>query len=94
MRQRKENIEEITSIFLDKMKFCPELVRTERTKINRYHDVLRVEYREFITPFKCNTLGRTERLGPREGDWAKKVGRTWGGENDRKGKGSESIKGA
>jgi hypothetical protein len=57
MRQRRENIEEITSIFLDKMKFCPELVRTERMKIARYHDMLRAEYREFITPSKCNTLG-------------------------------------
>jgi hypothetical protein len=57
MRQRRENIEEITSMFLDKMKFCPELVRTERMKINRYHDMLRAEYREFITPSKCNTLG-------------------------------------
>jgi hypothetical protein len=60
---RKESSEEITSIPLDKMKVCLELVRTERTKNDRYPDVLRAEYREFITLFKCNILGRIEGLG-------------------------------
>ncbi|KAK1432277.1 hypothetical protein QVD17_09172 [Tagetes erecta] len=57
LRQRNETIDEITSIFFDKMKFCPDLVRTERMKINRYHDMLRTEFREFITASKCATLG-------------------------------------
>src|ERR1044071_7207049 len=57
LRQKNETIDEITNIFLDKMKFCPELVGTERMKINRYHAMLRAEYREFITASKCNTLG-------------------------------------
>ncbi|XP_022007226.1 uncharacterized protein LOC110906395 [Helianthus annuus] len=38
------------------MKFCKEFTRTERMKINRYHDMLKAEHREFITPSKYETL--------------------------------------
>ncbi|XP_021979720.1 uncharacterized protein LOC110875830 [Helianthus annuus] len=44
------------NIFLDKMKFCREIVGTERMKIICYHDMLKAEYREFINPSKCETL--------------------------------------
>ncbi|KAJ0932532.1 putative nucleotidyltransferase, Ribonuclease H [Helianthus annuus] len=56
LRQRNETINEISNIFLDKMKFCGEFVQTERMKINRFYGVLKAEFREFITPSKCETL--------------------------------------
>ncbi|XP_022032579.1 uncharacterized protein LOC110933677 [Helianthus annuus] len=56
LRQKDESIDEITNTFLDKLKFCGEMVGTERMKIIRYHDMLKAEYREFITPSKCETL--------------------------------------
>ncbi|XP_022031400.1 uncharacterized protein LOC110932367 [Helianthus annuus] len=56
LRQKNETINEISSTFLDKMKFCGEFVQTERMKINRFYGVLKAEFREFITPSKCETL--------------------------------------
>ncbi|XP_021990653.1 uncharacterized protein LOC110887055 [Helianthus annuus] len=56
LQQKNETINEITNTFLDKMKFCGDFVKTERMKINRYHGILKAEYREFITPSKCETL--------------------------------------
>ncbi|XP_022031591.1 uncharacterized protein LOC110932572 [Helianthus annuus] len=56
LRQKNEMINEITNTFLDKMKFCEDFVKTERMKINRYHGILKAEYREIITPSKCETL--------------------------------------
>ncbi|XP_022036782.1 uncharacterized protein LOC110939531 [Helianthus annuus] len=56
LRQKDETIDEITNIFLDKLKFCKGIVGTERMKINRYHGMLKAEYREFIIPAKCETL--------------------------------------
>ncbi|XP_021999691.1 uncharacterized protein LOC110897162 [Helianthus annuus] len=56
LRQKNEMINEISSIFLDKMKFCTEFVQTERMKINRFYGILKAEFREFITPSKCETL--------------------------------------
>ncbi|XP_035843901.1 uncharacterized protein LOC118490395 [Helianthus annuus] len=38
------------------MKFCGEFVQTEKMKINRFYGVLKAEFREFITPSKCETL--------------------------------------
>ncbi|XP_021985140.1 uncharacterized protein LOC110881075 [Helianthus annuus] len=38
------------------MKFCAEFVQTERMKINRFYGILKAEFREFITPSKCETL--------------------------------------
>ncbi|XP_022015114.1 uncharacterized protein LOC110914635 [Helianthus annuus] len=38
------------------MKFCGDFVKTERVKINRFYGVLKAEFREFITPSKCETL--------------------------------------
>ncbi|XP_022024069.1 uncharacterized protein LOC110924360 [Helianthus annuus] len=56
LRQKDETIDEITNIFLDRLKFCKEIAGTERMKINRYHGMLKAEYREFIIPAKCETL--------------------------------------
>ncbi|XP_035834327.1 uncharacterized protein LOC118482773 [Helianthus annuus] len=56
LRQKDESIDEITNTFLDQPKFCGEIVGTERKKIIRYHGMLKAEYREFITPSKCETL--------------------------------------
>ncbi|XP_022041362.1 uncharacterized protein LOC110943940 [Helianthus annuus] len=41
---------------MDKMKFCGDFVKTERMKINRFYGILKAEFREFITPSKCETL--------------------------------------
>ncbi|KAJ0686073.1 putative RNA helicase transcription factor interactor and regulator CCHC(Zn) family [Helianthus annuus] len=56
LRQKDETIDEITNVFLDKLKFCNEIAGTERMKINRYYGMLKAEYREFIIPAKCETL--------------------------------------
>ncbi|KAK1422205.1 hypothetical protein QVD17_25165 [Tagetes erecta] len=56
LRQTNESIDKITSVFFDKARFCPELVRTEKMKIQRYHNMLKSDYREFISPSKCATL--------------------------------------
>ncbi|MFS7910216.1 putative RNA helicase transcription factor interactor and regulator CCHC(Zn) family [Helianthus anomalus] len=58
LRQNDETIDEITNTFLDKLKFCKEIAGTERMRINRYHGMLKAEYREFITPAKCETLNK------------------------------------
>ncbi|XP_021995664.1 uncharacterized protein LOC110892829 [Helianthus annuus] len=46
----------ITGIFMDKLRFCDELVTTEEQKIYYYDNMLSVEYREFMTPSKYETL--------------------------------------
>ncbi|MFS8025300.1 putative retrotransposon gag domain-containing protein [Helianthus anomalus] len=56
LRQRNESINEISNTFMDRMKFCGDFVKTERMKINRFYGVLKAEFREFITPLKCETL--------------------------------------
>ncbi|XP_035831787.1 uncharacterized protein LOC110871972 [Helianthus annuus] len=56
LRQKNESVNEIANNFMDKMKFCGELVTTERMKISRFYGVLKAEVREFITPSKCETL--------------------------------------
>ncbi|XP_022006996.1 uncharacterized protein LOC110905856 [Helianthus annuus] len=56
LRQKDESVNEITNTFLDQLKFCEEIVGTERKKIIRYHGMLKAEIREFITPSKCGTL--------------------------------------
>ncbi|XP_022014677.1 uncharacterized protein LOC110914174 [Helianthus annuus] len=38
------------------MKFCGDFVKTERMKIKRFYGILKAEFREFITPSKCETL--------------------------------------
>ncbi|XP_021991585.1 uncharacterized protein LOC110888363 [Helianthus annuus] len=37
LRQKNESINEISNIFMDKMKFCGDFVKTERMKINRFY---------------------------------------------------------
>ncbi|XP_022023734.1 uncharacterized protein LOC110923994 [Helianthus annuus] len=56
LRQKNESINEISNIFMDKMKFCGDFMKTERMKINRFYGVLKEKFREFITPSKCETL--------------------------------------
>ncbi|XP_022030933.1 uncharacterized protein LOC110931868 [Helianthus annuus] len=48
LRQKGESIDKITGIFLDKLKFCDEVVTSEEQKV--------AEYREFMTPSKYETL--------------------------------------
>ncbi|XP_021979480.1 uncharacterized protein LOC110875592 [Helianthus annuus] len=43
-------------IFMDKLRFCDELVTTEEQKIYYYYNMLSAEYREFMTPSKYETL--------------------------------------
>ncbi|XP_022041465.1 uncharacterized protein LOC110944051 [Helianthus annuus] len=64
LRQQNESIDEITNIFFDKLKFCDDFVMSERMKINRYYGMLKAEYREFITPSKCETLSELINLAP------------------------------
>ncbi|XP_022030556.1 uncharacterized protein LOC110931471 [Helianthus annuus] len=56
LRQRRESIDKITSIFMDKLRFCDELLTTEEQKIYYYYNMLSAEYREFMTPSKYETL--------------------------------------
>ncbi|XP_021979948.1 uncharacterized protein LOC110876076 [Helianthus annuus] len=56
LRQKGETVDKITGIFLDKLKFCDELVKTEEQKIYYYHTMLRAEYREFMTSSHYQSL--------------------------------------
>ncbi|XP_022041973.1 uncharacterized protein LOC110944627 [Helianthus annuus] len=56
LRQRGESIDKITGIFMDKLRFCDELVTTEEQKIYYYYNMLSAEYREFMIPSKYETL--------------------------------------
>ncbi|XP_021968896.1 uncharacterized protein LOC110863687 [Helianthus annuus] len=56
LRQKGESIDKITGIFLDKLRFCNELVTNEEQKIYYYYNMLSAEYREFMTPSKYETL--------------------------------------
>ncbi|XP_021991881.1 uncharacterized protein LOC110888675 [Helianthus annuus] len=56
LRQKGETIDKITGIFMDKLRFCEELVTTEEQKIYYYYNMLSAEYREFMTPSKYETL--------------------------------------
>ncbi|XP_021986107.1 uncharacterized protein LOC110882379 [Helianthus annuus] len=56
LRQKGESIDKITGIFMDKLRFCDELVTTEEQKIYYYYNMLSAEYRELMTPSKYETL--------------------------------------
>ncbi|XP_035838763.1 uncharacterized protein LOC118486430 [Helianthus annuus] len=56
LRQKGESIDKITGIFLDKPRFCDELVTSEEQKVYYYYNMLSAEYREFMTPSKYETL--------------------------------------
>ncbi|XP_022018890.1 uncharacterized protein LOC110918920 [Helianthus annuus] len=56
LRQKGESIDKITGIFIDKLRFCDELVTTEEQKIYYYYNILSAEYQEFMTPSKYETL--------------------------------------
>ncbi|KAJ0821096.1 putative retrotransposon gag domain-containing protein [Helianthus annuus] len=55
LRHKGETIDKITATFMDKMKFCNELVMNEEQKIY-YYNMLSAEYREFMTPSNYETL--------------------------------------
>ncbi|KAF5803619.1 putative nucleotidyltransferase, Ribonuclease H [Helianthus annuus] len=56
LRHKGESIDKITGMFMDKMKFCDDLITNEEQKVYYYHNMLSAEYREFITPSKYETL--------------------------------------
>ncbi|XP_021971510.1 uncharacterized protein LOC110866673 [Helianthus annuus] len=56
LRQKGESIDKITGIFLDKLRFCDELVTSEEQKVYYYYNMLSAEYWEFMTPSKYETL--------------------------------------
>ncbi|XP_021985026.1 uncharacterized protein LOC110880906 [Helianthus annuus] len=56
LRQKGETIDKITGIFMDKLRFCDELVTTEEHKIYYYYNMLSAEYLEFMSPSKYETL--------------------------------------
>ncbi|XP_022014412.1 uncharacterized protein LOC110913902 [Helianthus annuus] len=56
LRQKGESIDKITGIFLDKLRFCDELVTSKEQKVYYYYNMLSAEYREFMTPSKYKTL--------------------------------------
>ncbi|KAJ0956101.1 putative transcription factor interactor and regulator CCHC(Zn) family [Helianthus annuus] len=56
LRHKGETIDKITALFMDKMKFSSELLTNEEQKIYYYYNMLSVEYREFMTPSKYETL--------------------------------------
>ncbi|XP_022003659.1 uncharacterized protein LOC110901118 [Helianthus annuus] len=56
LRQKGETVDKITGMFMDKLKFCDDLVKTEEQKIYYYHTMLRAEYREFMTPSHYESL--------------------------------------
>ncbi|XP_022031996.1 uncharacterized protein LOC110933063 [Helianthus annuus] len=56
LRQKGESIDKITGIFMDKLRFCDELVTTEEQNIYYYYNMLSAEYREFMTPSNYETL--------------------------------------
>ncbi|XP_021989643.1 uncharacterized protein LOC110886184 [Helianthus annuus] len=56
LRHSGDSIEKITEIFLDKLRFCDELVQAEEQKIYYYYNMLSVEYREFMAPSKYGHL--------------------------------------
>ncbi|XP_022004516.1 uncharacterized protein LOC110902085 [Helianthus annuus] len=56
LRQKGESIDKITGTFLDKLRFCDELVTTEEQKVYYYYNMLSAEYRGFMTPSKYETL--------------------------------------
>ncbi|KAK1406134.1 hypothetical protein QVD17_41421 [Tagetes erecta] len=56
LRQKGETIDKITSIFLDKLKFCGELVQTEELKIYHCHNMLHGDYRGFLNPSTFTSL--------------------------------------
>ncbi|XP_022019979.1 uncharacterized protein LOC110920047 [Helianthus annuus] len=56
LRQKGESIDKITGIFLDKLRFCVELVKSKEQKVYYYYNMLSAEYQEFMTPSKYETL--------------------------------------
>ncbi|XP_022019431.1 uncharacterized protein LOC110919472 [Helianthus annuus] len=56
LRHKGESIDKITGMFMDKMKFCDELVTNEEQKIYYYYNMVSAEYREFMIPSKYETL--------------------------------------
>ncbi|KAI3712330.1 hypothetical protein L1987_70881 [Smallanthus sonchifolius] len=56
MRQTTESIDELVGAFFDRAKFCPDVVSTEKAKIDRFYAMLTVEFRDSISPSSFTTL--------------------------------------
>ncbi|KAI3825325.1 hypothetical protein L1987_06807 [Smallanthus sonchifolius] len=56
MRQTTETIDELAGTFFDRAKFCPDVVSTEKAKIDRFYAMLTVEFRDSISPSSFTTL--------------------------------------
>ncbi|KAI3808946.1 hypothetical protein L1987_24909 [Smallanthus sonchifolius] len=56
MRQTTESIDELARTFLDRAKFCLDVVSTEKAKIDRFYAMLTVEFRDSISPSSFTTL--------------------------------------
>ncbi|KAI3725161.1 hypothetical protein L1987_64939 [Smallanthus sonchifolius] len=56
MRQTTESIDELAGAFFDRAKFCPDVVSTEKAKIDRFYTMLTVEFRDSISPSSFTTL--------------------------------------
>ncbi|KAI3796491.1 hypothetical protein L1987_39162 [Smallanthus sonchifolius] len=56
MRQTTESIDELAGAFFDRAKFCPDVVSTEKGKIDRFYAMLTVEFRDSISPSSFTTL--------------------------------------
>ncbi|KAI3717316.1 hypothetical protein L1987_68865 [Smallanthus sonchifolius] len=56
MSQKNESIDELAGAFFDRAKFCPDVVSTEKAKINRFYAMLTVEFRDSISPSSFTTL--------------------------------------
>ncbi|XP_022003417.1 uncharacterized protein LOC110900865 [Helianthus annuus] len=76
LRKKGESIDKITGIFLDKLRFCIELLTTEEQRIYYYYNMLSAEYQEFMTPSKYETLTEIINTAPeREIELKKQVER-------------------
>ncbi|KAI3827455.1 hypothetical protein L1987_01530 [Smallanthus sonchifolius] len=56
MRQTTETIDELAGTFFARAKFCPDVVSTEKAKIDRFYAMLTVEFRDSISPSSFTTL--------------------------------------
>ncbi|KAI3696414.1 hypothetical protein L1987_79428 [Smallanthus sonchifolius] len=56
MRQTNESIDELAGAFFDRAKFYPDVVSTEKAKIDRFYAMLTVEFKDIISPSSLTTL--------------------------------------
>ncbi|KAI3695482.1 hypothetical protein L1987_78479 [Smallanthus sonchifolius] len=56
MRQTNESIDELAGASFDRANLCPDVVSTEKAKIDRLYAMLTVEFRDSISPSSFTTL--------------------------------------